>query len=533
MAFAVTQVGLTWLLVGVAAAVTAASMLCVTDAIHMLQLESYQLPGYFRWLRENRDRAYMLPLLPSGVALLALVVLELCGLGGLAILISAGLMLALAVVVFLKHKALPAKKPLKYTKRVWRLLAAHLLISAALSLTILLPYAWPLAFLMPFLSALTLVLSALVAAPIEKAISRWYFRDAQRLLRENPDLIRIGITGSYGKTSTKFILGTILSEKYNVLVTPSSFNTPMGVTRVIREQLKPEHEIFVAEMGARHKGDIQEMCELVAPTVGVLTSIGPQHLETFKDIQTVAATKNELMQALPAQDAKAYFAADSAWCEVLFAQYDKGFKTLAGLKDDASYHAKDLAVSPEGSSFTLVTPDGEIACTAPLLGRHNVQNIVLCAAVAHGLGLTLQQIAAGIARLTPVEHRLQLIHGAGGVTVIDDAFNANPAGAKAAMEVLAGFPGRRVVVTPGMVELGGEEESLNRAFGRQIARAADVALLIGARRTKPIFEGIVAEGFPQENIHVLNDLEQATAYLAREGRPGDVVLFENDLPDNY
>ena len=132
-----------------------------------------------------------------------------------------------------------------------------------------------------------------------------------------------------------------------------------------------------------------------------------------------------------------------------------------------------------------------------------------------------------------MEHRLQLIRGAGGVTVIDDAFNANPAGAKAAMEVLAGFPGRRICVTPGMVELGEEEKELNRIFGRQMAAACSIAILIGKKRSEPLHEGLREGGFAEENIHVVASLDEATALLARTTQPGDVVLFENDLPDNY
>ena len=208
-------------------------------------------------------------------------------------------------------------------------------------------------------------------------------------------------------------------------------------------------------------------------------------------------------------------------------------KTLAGLAENCAVRAEDVRVTTEGSTFSLVAPQGRIACKTPLLGRHNIQNAVLCAAAALKLGLTLEQVAAGLAKVEPVEHRLQLIRGAGGVTVIDDAFNANPAGAKAAMEVLAGFPGRRICVTPGMVELGEEEKELNRIFGRQMAAACSIAILSGKKRSEPLHEGLREGGFAEENIHVVANLDEATALLARTTQPGDVVLFENDLPDNY
>ena len=508
-------------------------VLCILDSLHMLQLESYQLPGYRRWLRQNAERAFSRPALPTMAALLVFAALKLLSTSPNALLLGAAAALLLSVYVFFAVRRLPSKKPLVYTKRIRRFLCIYGLLIFCLALILILPGWGVAAYFLPLFSALLLIPATVISAPLERAISRWYFRDAQRMLAARPDLIRIGITGSYGKTSTKFILGTILAEKYNVLVTPSSFNTPMGVTRIIREQLKPEHEVFVAEMGARHLGDIREMCELVHPSVALLTSIGPQHLETFGSIENVVSTKNELIESLPA-DGKAYFAADGGWCEVLYTQCGLKVKATAGLKENATVYAKDVSVSPSGTSFTLVTPQGEVAIRSPLLGQHNAQNVILCVAAALGLGLTLDEIAAGIAKLKPVEHRLQLIQGAGGVTVIDDAFNANPSGAKSALDVLSGFSGRRIIVTPGMVELGEEEEALNRSFGQQMAAAVDIALIVGKQaRVQPILDGLAEGGFDMNQAHRLDDLNQATAFLAQNGRPGDVVLFENDLPDNY
>ncbi|MDR3085274.1 MAG: UDP-N-acetylmuramoyl-tripeptide--D-alanyl-D-alanine ligase [Christensenellaceae bacterium] len=510
----------------------ASAALASLDALHMLQLESYQLPGYFRWLGQNRARAFRWPaLIGLGGALAGLCLLLLAPSFAALRLIAPLLSLGLSLLWLFLRKKRPAKKPFKLTQRAARLLLTAFLVNLFAAFLVSFPYGGLLSLLLPAFAAFSLPLAAFAVAPVERGVNLWYFRDAQRMLHDSPGLIKIGITGSYGKTSTKFILGTILSERYKTLVTPSSYNTPMGVTRVIREQLKPEHEVFVAEMGARHRGDIREMCELVPPDIGVLTSVGPQHLETFGSIETVAATKFELIEAI-GDEGHAFFAADGGWSEVLYAQA-RVPKTLAGLKENASVRAKAASVSPEGSSFTLVSPAGEIECQTRLLGRHNVQNICLCAAVALHLGLSLDEVARGIAKLQPVEHRLQLLRGAGGVTVIDDAFNANPEGAKAALDVLMGFEGRRIVVTPGMVELGSEEEARNREFGRQMAGVADVALLIGKRRAQPILEGLLEKGFNEESAHCLDDLAGATAFLAREGRPGDVVLFENDLPDNY
>ena len=330
----------------------------------------------------------------------------------------------------------------------------------------------------------------------------------------------------------KFILGTLLQEKYQTLVTPASFNTPMGVTRIIREKLRPAHQVFVAEMGARHVGDIREMCRLVHPTLGVLTSVGPQHLDTFKTMERIKQTKYELMEAIP-QDGCCFFPEDGGICAELYARTAKPKRRVAMNDPTADVWAEKVTVSPQGSRFVLHAGKDSVVCQTRLLGAHNIQNILLAASVCLELHMTLAQVARGIGKLEPVEHRLQLIPSAGGTTVIDDAFNSNPRGAEAALNVLKDFPGRRIIVTPGMVELGTQEAEFNRELGRFMADKTDLAILVGKKHTRPIAEGLVAAGFPEEKIYPVGSLREATEKLGALGLPGDVVLFENDLPDNY
>ncbi|HPY37534.1 MAG TPA: UDP-N-acetylmuramoyl-tripeptide--D-alanyl-D-alanine ligase, partial [Clostridia bacterium] len=335
-------------------------------------------------------------------------------------------------------------------------------------------------------------------------------------------------------TSTKFILQSILHKNYNTLATPSSFNTPMGITRAIREDLKPEHEAFIAEMGARYKGDILELCKLVQPEYGIITSVGKQHLETFGSYEAVIATKTELLDSLPAEGA-AFINGDNPDCRKMFEACAIKNKFMFGIDTDGLYiKATDIKVGKDGSSFTLVdTQSGESAsCCTVLLGRHNIMNILAAASLARYLKMSMEQIAERIHELKPVEHRLELIKGA--VTVIDDAFNANPEGTKAALEILKEFaPSRRIIITPGMVELGAEEEALHREFGRNIAAAADFAVLVGLARVEPIREGLLEAGFPAEHIMQVASLKEATELLPVLAPAGSVVLFENDLPDNY
>ena len=507
----------------------------------MLQLESYQLDGYVRWLKKNHSRqSGALTIGVSATAgYYALWLILRVFLSAAASQIAAGIIALIGFALFavLLDRAFhmqPEKKPLTYTPRMKRLYAALIVIALLAALLIALVFRLP-GFIV-FVAAPYLPLAAgACMKPVEKKISDHYLQDAKRRLDDRPDLIKIGITGSYGKTSTKFILATILSEKFDVLATPSSFNTPMGLTRVIREQLEKHHQVFLAEMGARHVGDIRELVELVHPRLGLLTSVGEQHLETFGDIETVANTKFELVEGLP-ENGAAFFAADGAWVDKLYqrAACEKFLTGTQGMGLDMK--AEDIAVGAEGSRFTLSDKrTGEkIECHTKLLGRHNIGNVTLACMVARYLGLTMEEIARGVSRLEPVEHRLQLLSGANGMTIIDDAFNSNPVGANAALDVLSAFEGRRrVVVTPGMVEQGEKEAEINRRFGAQMAGKCDEAILVGKKHTQPIVEGLRAGGMADEHIHVTASLDEATAVLGQIGRPNDVVLFENDLPDNY
>lgn len=563
-----------------AALVALGAVLAAQRLIHIFQLESYKRAQFFLHVRADATARRSLLRLWMLLLLLQAAVFFLCG------LLSEWSVLqptAVAAVFFLgmlaqyvQWRRRPSKKPLKVTARVVRLdvslfivlllfqalvvaaLAALLaLASSALASADLLSQEEPGSrvyvillilskMVLPLLSLLAsqcfivpglprfLAAASVLAEPVENAVKQWYFNDARRKLAGFPDMVRIGITGSYGKTSAKVILQAILSEKFKTFATPHSYNTPMGVTRAIRGQLDGTFRVFVAEMGARRPGDIAEMCRLVGPQYGLLTSVGAQHLETFGTVESVAATKYELVEALP-PDGMAFFPCDNAICLELYRKtcVPKALFGFEGCDEKLYMSARDIRSGPQGSSFTLTGPEGEAAsCVTRLLGKHNVQNILGAAAVARALGLSMEEIARGVEKLAPVEHRLQILPTNNGVTVIDDAFNSNPAGTRAAMEVLRSFPGRKIVVTPGLVELGEAEEAENEAFGRAMAEAADIAILV-ARNSAAMRKGLLEAGFCEGNIHVTGRLAEATEVLAKLTKVGDVVLFENDLPDHY
>ena len=481
----------------------AAAVLATRGLIHLFQLESYQFPGYAHTVRRNLKKCILPGCCLAVVALLCAAILSAWGLNWVPVILCTLLTAGAGWTVYCRLKMQREKKRLVVTARGILFLRLFGLFPGADAKVFLLV---PLPVLLPVWFAL----AALCAWPIEKGISEMYFQDAKRMLDSRPDLIKIGITGSYGKTSVKFILGTILQEKFQTLITPSSFNTPMGLTKVIRSSLLPSHQVFVAEMGARHVGDIRELCRLVHPTYGAITSIG-----------------------LPAGGC-CFFVEDHGIERALYDRTEKE-KWLVSLEPEvgADVWAESMETGPFGSRFLLCTKGDRILCETRLLGRHNIQNILLAAAICLKLGMSLRQISRGITRLQPVEHRLQLIPKPGGVTIIDDAFNSNPHGASAALEVLRNFPGRRIIITPGMVELGEQETVYNRNFGEEMAGSVDICVLVGPKHTSPIREGLISKGLPEENIHTVRSLQEAADVLGRMERSGDTVLFENDLPDNY
>ena len=529
-----------WIIL-LALSLSAACVLAGRILLHFFQLESYQYPGFFRTVRRQPLRV-ILPGLLLNVVWAGGIVLMQSWLQGqnqpLACVLLSALLLGAGFLLFRWMKDQKAKKPLVMTARVKRLCGVCFVVYAGLILLFCRGavsgsrVAVALALMFPVFLPVWFALAALPAWGIEKIISELYFRDAQRVLRSRPDLIRIGITGSWGKTSVKFILGTLLEEKFHTLVTPASFNTPMGVTKVIRSSLEPGHRVFIAEMGARHVGDIKEMCRLVHPELGVLTSVGPQHLDTFKTVERVARTKYELMDAIP-ENGACFFADDDGICLELYRKTGK-HRVLSGLFPERDQvWAEDIRYSREGSRFLLCTPQGKTPCETVLLGELNIRNILLAASVCLYLGLTEAQVARGVRKLQPVEHRLQLISNPGGLTVIDDAFNSNILGARQAFRVLKDFSGRRIIVTPGMVELGDREEALNRELGEAMTDCCDQAILVGEKQSRPIREGLLQAGFPEAQILTVKNLSEAEEWLRTQAGAGDTVLFENDLPDHY
>ncbi|MBN2116695.1 MAG: UDP-N-acetylmuramoyl-tripeptide--D-alanyl-D-alanine ligase [Anaerolineales bacterium] len=350
----------------------------------------------------------------------------------------------------------------------------------------------------------------------------------------------IGITGSYGKTSTKHLIAEILTFEYSefeVLSTPRSYNTLMGVCKVINESLKPHHKYFVVEMGAYKSGEIKKICQLVKPQIGILTAIGPQHLERFKTIENVARAKNELIEALP-DNGVAIFNGDDPFCQKLAAGA-KARKLFYGTASNENFDIKaaNISMSIKGTEFDI-----ELKSEKPrhvkmqLLGHHNVSNALGAILVARECGVPVERAVRALLTINPFEHRMQLIRTPQGITVIDNAYNSNPVSAKISLDVMQAIQttGRKILVTPGFAELGVRQDEEHFKLGQNAASVCDYVFLVGDdKRVTPIVKGLTDQGFAQERIYVNRSLAEARRTLAEVSSPGDLILFENDLPDIY
>ena len=501
----------------------------IKHGIHMLQLESYMNVRYRTWLNKNgkekvkvRDLLMLIPIIIT------------------IFNTTAGLIIGIITifVLFISRSIYKEKKKLVYTKRVKRLFATAtllFLIPAVLSNVFATNYVLQ---IMMCIVSLEIIFSSYMIfvvnslnKPIENSISNKFIKSAKRKLEEASNLKVIGITGSYGKTSTKYIVTSILEQKYNTLMTPESFNTTLGVVKTINEKLSPTHELFVCEMGAKNIGDIKEICDIVKPQYGILTAIGPQHLETFKTIDNVRKTKMELVDSLPEDGIAFVNNEDENISPIVFEKNAIKY----GLSNNSDYYAYDIKIERSGSVFNVHTPNGDIKeIKTQLLGEHNILNIVGAIAIACKLGLNEEEIKAGVRFLKPVPHRLELKKYPNGRIIIDDAYNSNIKGAKMAVKTLGRFEGKtRILVTPGIVDLGEYEEKYNIEFSEEATKYCDFIILVGEKQANILYKGIENKNYPKEKVYIAKNINDAFKKLEEFDANNSVVLLENDLPDNY
>lgn len=381
----------------------------------------------------------------------------------------------------------------------------------------------------------TLIIANLLLWTGERRRQACYRHEAQAILKAVSPVV-IGITGSYGKTSTKEALGHILQVTLGpTFWPPKSINTPMGITKEIRTKLRQGMSYAIVEMGAYRRGSIRRLCGLTPPHAGIITGIGSAHLERFGSLENILLAKSELAQAIP-PDGILVCNGDCIGSRRIAKEYPKkttllyGFEPALGPLD---CWVKKWHVTAKGTEFTLCWQNRTYEAFTPLLGRPALSNCVAAFTMACALGSQPDYALAVIHTLAPVDNRLQL-DNRGAVTYLRDAYNSNPSGFSAALDVLHGLPGsRKWVMTPGMIELGPIQQEENEKVGRMAARVCDIAIIVGPTNRQALLKGLLQGGMKAEQVLLCDHRDQAFERLASLQREGDVILLENDLSDLY
>ena len=493
--------------------------------IHTYQLNNYHITRLMNWLKRTNGKYWSRLFVVSVLSLAGLIVANVLFAGhGRGLLSYIGLAFYFSMVIWfiIADARIPKKKPIVFTNRIKRLYVTLFLVIAFATYGLMMAVygasmiggaqlsqmevhlRFVIVGLSPVILPLYVIIAVFVNLPYEEIRRKLYISKATKNLAKYTNLIKIGITGSYAKTSVKNILKSMLSIKYKVLASKGSYNTPLGMVMTIAK-LKPTHDVLIAEMGARNVGQIRELCDMVHPNIGLITGITGQHLETFGNIDNIVKCKKELLDCL-STDGIAFVNGDS---DLALRVIDGSVETMITGGKDSIVRAENVEVDRNGSQFDLVIGDLRRRVSTTMLGKHNVSNIVLASAVAYRLGVTIDEIATVISTLKATEHRLEMRHNPNGITVIDDTFNANISGSRASLEVLGCFDYRRVIVTPGLVELGNKEDEENYNLGVEISKVCDLVVLIGTIRTEPIARGLRDSGYDMDKVLVYDTLNEA------------------------
>ena len=506
-------------------------------SLHMLQQNLYNENNrYVKWLIKNKKDFIGLDIISILIAVLEIIILsktKLISNIGLVVVIILQLLIGINWNNVVKNNK--DKKKLVITARIKRLIITTTILYALPVLVF--DNTWlftTIEIAMLYLNQLVVLIAMFINMPIEKLVYLYYKTKAQSKLKGMNKLKIIGITGSYGKTSSKNILSDILNIKYNALPTPRNLNTYNGLIMTVNNYMDKFTDIFIAEMGAYVKGEIAGLCKLVKPKYGILTTIGTAHLESFGSEENIIKGKFELIESLPSDGFGVLNGDDPK--QVNYKLKNKVKTIWIGINNkDVDVLAKNIKCTNKGTEFDVLFKDKNEThhFETRLLGKHNVYNILAAIACGKEFGIDIDDLQQAVRSVKPIEHRLE-IKKLGNFYQIDDAYNSNPVGAKNACEILGMMPGYKIMVTPGMIELGDKEDELNRIFGEQIAEVADEVILIGEKKTKPIKEGIISKGFDKDKIIVFNDVREAYPYISNVALDKEVyALFENDLPDTY
>lgn len=430
-----------------------------------------------------------------------------------------------------------AKKKLVLTSRAKRNLILALVLSGVIGLCPMLTstlWVWVIPIqLLPVL----LVLANILLQPIENRIQRKYWGEAFAKVRELKPFT-IGITGSFGKTSVKHILGHILGTTAPTLITPGSVNTSMGVTRIIRERLNQHHKYFVVEMGAYGPGSVANLCTLTPPDMAIITAIGHAHYERFRSLDAVAIAKFELAEATCGRGGKVITHADILTFPYAreFADTQKENFIICG-NCGTALNVRRILQRPEGLVVEIEWCGKHYTAEVPLFGMNHGMNVALAFAAACTLGIAPEMVLTALKSTPQIAHRLEVrTQPQGGITLIDDAYNSNPQGFVAALQLLDELrqsTGRRILVTPGIVELGEVHDVEHAKLGRLALRYVDIVIAVGPERIMSFVEAFRAGADHNQELIPYSSFADAQSWLDQHASTGDVILLENDLPDIY
>lgn len=509
-----------------------------TKSLHMLQQNRYNRGyRYIKWIIRNFKDNFI-----NFNLLFIIFILTMLNdtLNNLSPYIFIIITIFITYIFIEERKKENTKLPLKYTARIKRIIVTNAILYLIPCLIMYfcflednLSLYYLILGLLSYLNYFVILLVNFINRPVEKLVGIHFENKAKDKLASMTNMDVIGITGSYGKTSTKNILYDILDIKYNVFKTPANYNTPFGLMITINNFLDIYNDYFIAEMGACKRGDIKELCNLVHPKYGILTRVGLAHLETFGSEENIQKTKFELIESLPS-DGIGILNGDDEKQLNYKVENDCQIKWIGIDNHKVDCYAYDLELSYKGTKFKVKFKDDkeEYSFETKLLGRNNIYNILAGITLGKELGISIKDLQKSVKRVKPVEHRLSMTKYYD-INIIDDAYNSNPMGCKMALEVLHMMPGKRIIVTPGMIEVGAKEIEVNKEFGREIASSADEVILIGEEKTKPIYEGLIEKNYPKEKIHILNDVMDAFPLMLKLKDQDTYVLLENDLPDSF
>ena len=397
-------------------------------------------------------------------------------------------------------------------------------------------------FTLAIASGITLIFQPLVVLGRNQIIKK-----AKKKRDDFKNLLVIGITGSYGKTSTKEFLATILSEKFKVLKTAEHQNSEVGVSLCILNDLKPEHEIFIVEMGAYNRGGIKLLCDIVKPKIGVLTGINEQHMATFGSLENIIKAKYELIESLPRSESEssllrglpenglAIFNGDNDYCYELYKKTKKPKKvyslqsTISNLPVDL--YTSSIAVNREFLSFKVIDKNGESAIfKANLLGEQNISNILASAVCAKELGMTLEEITKACQKIESWQGGVELKKGINGLNIIDATYSANPDGVISHIDYLKIWPGKKVIIMPCLIELGKVSKRIHKEIGKKIGEVCDLSIITTREHFQEIGEGATEKGLKGENILFIENPKEIFEKIKNFCSHGDVVLLESRMP---